>query len=87
MAIEIASDNHIGSDECKKFDTKGRGYWELLEILECQENWEYYDHDDTYYWACLQGEDIYYGPSLIDLSDFETKPVWATHILVIHHGK
>jgi hypothetical protein len=87
MTIEIASDNHIGSDECKKFDTKTRD-WRLIKVDEFHENWKYKDFDDDHYWACYHETEIFVGSLIAGPLDFATsRPAWATHILVIHNGK
>jgi hypothetical protein len=87
MTIEIASDNHIGSDECKKLDTKTRD-WRLIKVDELTENWKYIDFDDDLYWACYHETEIFVGNLIARPLDFAAKrPAWATHILVIHNGK
>jgi hypothetical protein len=75
--IEIASDNHIGT-ECKKL-TKNQlkmTMFETIEEFHESEDSSCYDSSDcSAYWACIHEYEQYVGNSI-----YEPQPVWATHV-------
>lgn len=90
MAIEVAADNHIGT-ECTPLHKsilkdleKKRIIWQTLdEWRDSVETSFYLDHDCSGTWCC-EHEGIKYGSGIsvhTDDLDEDKIPAWATHVL------
>ena len=75
MAIEIATDNHVG--ELKRLSKKSLRYAAFETEAEFNVSLEIgaYSVDESGYWACISNGVKYYGPPVED-----PKPDWATHV-------